>query len=442
MAFIPQLRDWFFRGNAPENPRGKKINFLDNGQPDQDVMERLVASTIFKLERGDRAKQRQGAETLEQLAGWVEIATDEEVLNYFNGLDETPGSETTKVVHPQQLTEVAANTNEDDLYTLPGIDNNSNAPEFEDAQTIEFVKDVNETRRNKFLGRISPNLFSWLTNIVSNINLINTTIFGPGGPDNPGGGIGDGATYFNDQPMPEKVGGWDAGSTFDPAKTSKEMWDGLLYPFQVPEITLTLGTLFKTFEVGENLPTANTVNYTVSNVGNLQAPANGNLTSDIGSASFPVNPITLLAGGTFDVNFPGGTTETVATSREVTVASIDAKGNPVNGQGNILFRHKRYWGTHPGFVNPSDAAIIAANSEFSTTRQQVRNGFDGGGNYLFFAWPTSFGNPTFIVNGLTNTAWTKIRSAGAFINASGFSEPYDVWISNTPQASPLNIEVQ
>ena len=56
---------------------------------------------------------------------------------------------------------------------------------------------------------------------------------------------------------------------------------------------------------------------------------------------------------------------------------------------------------------------------------------------MVFAWPTSFGTPAFVVNGLPNTAFTLISSAFSFTNANGYVNTYDVWISNTAQNSPI-----
>lgn len=440
---MKQLIEWFFRNDAPENSRGQKVNLQNDGEPDESFWRTMFASLLNFKETSHRAKQKTGPETNAELVGHVQIHTDTQAKAYESGLDETPTKETTRVVHAAQLPESNENP---ELLTLPGIENNDDAPEIE-TSTIEVTVDPAQDKRNNFLFRIHPGFFTWLGNIVTNIDLLNLTIYGPGGPNNPGGGsVG---SYLNPDPMPEKVGGWEAGSTFDPAKSTQEMWDGLLYPYQVPEIAITLGSLFKTFEVGEALPVSNTVNYTVSNIGNIAAPNDGNLASTVGAAIFPVNPITLAAAGTFDVNFPAATTETAPASREVTLTGLDTQAGTPVGTGTILFRHKRYWGTHPSFTNPSDGQIIAADggssgpgNEFSQSRLQTRNGFNGGGDYLFFAWPTSFGTPSFKVNGLANSAWTKIRDNAAFINASGFSEPYDVWISDTAQGSPLNVEVE
>ena len=50
------------------------------------------------------------------------------------------------------------------------------------------------------------------------------------------------------------------------------------------------------------------------------------------------------------------------------------------------------------------------------------------GQYVYFAYPSSFGVATFTVNGLLNTDWSL--TTRAFVNASGYSEPFHIYRSN------------
>ena len=86
-------------------------------------------------------------------------------------------------------------------------------------------------------------------------------------------------------------------------------------------------------------------------------------------------------------------------------------------------------GVSPGYV---------LTNTFSKTYVNI----NGGGMYLVFAWPSVFGTPSFVVNGLLSTAFTKVRGVSnlnSFTNELGFTSNYDVWVSNTAQNSPLTI---
>jgi hypothetical protein len=181
--------------------------------------------------------------------------------------------------------------------------------------------------------------------------------------------------YTNPEPMPADVGGWEEGSTFS-ALTMQEMWDGLLYPYQYPSIDLT-GAVFKTYEVGEFLPTGATLNYTVDNSVNIksQPPNVGDPSTNVAGATFPIDPFELLAAGTFDIEFAASTTLTAPGSRTITITGTNTRDETFSDTETMLWRHKRYWGNYdPGacpatdlyiggvlngsFVPPNDTQII------------------------------------------------------------------------------------
>ena len=85
--------------------------------------------------------------------------------------------------------------------------------------------------------------------------------------------------------------------------------------------------------------------------------------------------------------------------------------------------------------------ILQTYPSLSGTKNGTYLGINGSsttpGEYLVFAWPSSYGTPTFTINGLPNTAWTKIGISISFTNMNSYANTYDVWISNTAQNSPI-----
>jgi hypothetical protein len=138
------------------------------------------------------------------------------------------------------------------------------------------------------------------------------------------------------------------------------------------------------------------------------------------------------------------------TSTTYTVSVVTSDGKTGSASSTVAWQWKRYWGAFASAVPPTnagfsitDAQILAltgagvgTGNELSTTRVKTYNNINAAGNYLVFAWPSSWGTPTFVINGLINTAFTKVRS-NTFVNASGGSTAYDVWVSNTTQASAI-----
>jgi hypothetical protein len=138
---------------------------------------------------------------------------------------------------------------------------------------------------------------------------------------------------------------------------------------------------------------------------------------------------------------------------------------------NLTWYNRIYWGkvdlssigspnltTNPGLaatvvplVNDSTVRNLtganangqAFGSELSATKTRVYNGIDGGGYYLVFAWPSNVAGaytPTFTVNGLPSTAFTRIRTNSPFNNQYLFSGTnYEVWVSNTAQNAQISL---
>lgn len=92
----------------------------------------------------------------------------------------------------------------------------------------------------------------------------------------------------------------------------------------------------------------------------------------------------------------------------------------------VSFLNKVYWGPQAA-SSLNDAQIIALSSALASTFDQTRT-ITCAAEYMYFAWPTSYGTPQFTVNGLLNTAWTKVTRA--FVNASGYSNGYDIYRSD------------
>lgn len=126
------------------------------------------------------------------------------------------------------------------------------------------------------------------------------------------------------------------------------------------------------------------------------------------------------------------------TSWTLTVTSAD--GTEVKTASSaVAFYSRRYWGASAS-ENASDVDIQGLSSELSNSRLQTRT-MDGQGKYLWFAWPVGFGAPTFIVNGLQNSAWEEtIRS---FTNTLGYSTSYRLYRSTYLQyGTGLQVLVQ
>jgi hypothetical protein len=257
------------------------------------------------------------------------------------------------------------------------------------------------------------------------------------------------AFFQNSDPMLISVGGFATGSTFPTSTTMQDMWNQLLYPYIPPGVNITGGNIR---EFGSN--PAVTLNWSVIKK-----------SEDI--QSIIVNGLP-QSGAPFTTN-QSGFQNTFATPNVNTTFTITVNDGTqiVNDTTTVTWQNKRYWGRvnltslgnpnltiNPGAVSSIipllnnsviqglNGAGVGSGNELSTDINKTYTGIDGAGQYLVFAWPSSFTNsqtPQFIVNGQINTAFIRIRNNSPFVNQWGYTTNYEVWISNTLQNSPLNI---
>lgn len=105
----------------------------------------------------------------------------------------------------------------------------------------------------------------------------------------------------------------------------------------------------------------------------------------------------------------------------------------------IYFYNKRHWGPDASATLDSAGILTLTGSEFSTSRLQTKNFDCSGGKYIWFAWPTSFGQGTFYVNGFLTTF---VEDTVSHTNASGHTENYYTYRSYYIQnGSSINVQV-
>lgn len=112
--------------------------------------------------------------------------------------------------------------------------------------------------------------------------------------------------------------------------------------------------------------------------------------------------------------------------------------NTDSASATLNFRAKRWWGISPLSTFTGADILTLQNSELSTNRQQVRT-FNGGGQYMWFAFPTSYGLPTFVVNGLPSTAF--VTETVSHTNESGHTQNYYVIRTTTVQNGTLTTQI-
>jgi len=246
-------------------------------------------------------------------------------------------------------------------------------------------------------------------------------------------------TYTNASPTPYTIGGIPAGSTFT-AKTMTEMWDALLYPYIAPVASLSGGN---TREFGS--PNAVTLSWSATK-GSKNVTA---ITVCIGRPDQEsITLTTINSTGNQSSTKSSTSTQNTNTTFFMTVTDIPNGSSTVSAQTTVSWSSAVYWGKTPTFALPSmsivgsqpawaDGAGVGSGKNLSGSRAANYSGINGAGQYLVFAWPSSYGTPAFTINGLPNTAFTKIGTAVSHTNMYSYPTNYDVWISNTAQNSAI-----
>jgi len=107
---------------------------------------------------------------------------------------------------------------------------------------------------------------------------------------------------------------------------------------------------------------------------------------------------------------------------------------------STTWRPRLYYGIGP--VGGSDEAFIKAlgSQPLAPSRNITFTVAPGSGQYIYYAAPTSYGTPTFIVNSFEG-GFDFIATV-AVTNAHGVTENYDLWRSHNPNLGTTTVQVQ
>ena len=270
-------------------------------------------------------------------------------------------------------------------------------------------------------------------------------------------------TFMNPNPTTITVGGVSSGTTFPTPQTVQQMFNAILYPYTTPIISLTPNTIK---EYGQSLTHNLTWSVTKRSNPILSVVVNGfTITTILPNQLFQTG--TRNVSGTYSSisgSFP------VSTTNNFLMTVNDGTTNTTT-IATLTWMNRIYWGTidlsglafpNPNLtLNPSYATFVTSaitsnliktlngagvgtGSELSITKNKTYNQINANGKYLIFAWPSSVSGattPTFTVNGLPNTAFTRVNTAWVFTNQFNATTNYEVWVSNTAYNSATNIIV-
>ena len=213
-----------------------------------------------------------------------------------------------------------------------------------------------------------------------------------------GGSKGGGASYYSNlNPTPYKVGGIEAGTSFDNVEITK-MFDMLLYPFEI-----SLSVTPNKAQLGDTL---NSILLKFETNGASESNINGIDVTGIDELIYP---------------------EPVSENKIFTLTA--KKDNQTKTkQVSIQFLNNIYWGATSN-PNPTNAEILASNKQLSNSKSKSVVYDCSGGKRYFIAYPKRLGSVILSVNGFPNNNFTQIQRA--FANEFGYIEDYFICYGNT-----------
>lgn len=262
--------------------------------------------------------------------------------------------------------------------------------------------------------------------------------------------------YFqNTNPTTIEVGGILLGTTFSTQHTVQQMFDNLLYPYVQPILSFsaTNSLPLSDKEYGQN---PNSTSYW------SVEKRSGTITT------ITVDGQTILPTGNSQAGTKiiTGSYSTIAASTYNSFEMIVNDGiSSYTSLTSYEWMNRLYWGNldlsgmnYPDFtLDPSLLSTVTMDSStilglgssklFKGINDTTSEKFDllAGGNYLVFAWSSYIPfatTPRFYVNGVRSTAFSNIKTGWDLVNTYGATSSYEVWISNTPQYSELEIDLK
>jgi hypothetical protein len=254
-----------------------------------------------------------------------------------------------------------------------------------------------------------------------------------GSPVSPGTAV----TYTNAEPTPVSIGGIDAGTTFS-AKTMKEMWDMLLYPYQAPAFSsFTITGQATTLEVGDTTDGSPSFAWTTTNSSNVE-PNTINIVDTTAAYTYCTGE-----PNTSPFNSLGdGITEIVAGSHVFTISADNTEAASFSRTFTITWKWRYFYG------ESATTPLTEANIE-GLRASALGTGFAGtyafsadASKYKYLCYPASFGTASSFKDQSTNldvpfeTPYTI-----SVTNAFGCTTNYNVHRSTNQIGAAINIIV-
>lgn len=242
-------------------------------------------------------------------------------------------------------------------------------------------------------------------------------------------------TYTNATPMPTALGGYATGTTFS-NKTMTEMWDGVLYPYQVPAFSaFAISGQTTPLEVGASILANRTFTWATTNPSNITANS-----LVIKNDTTGINIKTGLANDGSEVTTHTAISKSTATTNQFSITGTNSKGAVFSRTYTVAWQWRMYYG--------ESVSTTLAEAAIKTLRVgNLGSGFAGtyimsAGGYKYLCYPSSMGTATTFKDGGTglNVPMETVYIVSV-TNGNGIVTNYNVHRTTNILGSTLNLIV-
>ena len=99
-----------------------------------------------------------------------------------------------------------------------------------------------------------------------------------------------------------------------------------------------------------------------------------------------------------------------------------------------------YWGVGPDGLSSEADIEGLANSALASSRGRTFTVTAGSGEHIYYAFPSSYGTPTFFVGGFEG-GFELEASAVSVTNVNGVTQNYDLWKSTNANLGTTTVQV-
>lgn len=244
--------------------------------------------------------------------------------------------------------------------------------------------------------------------------------------------------YSNLTPMPEEVGGYESGNTFDNT-TLQQLFTNLLYPYQYPNVQTFLMLAQPTvIEVGDMITGGNkTFSWTILNDENISANtvAIEDVTNNILYSNIYSND------GTEIINIGNDIIKTSAQKNTWKISAQNTKGQIISKTFSVDWRWRTYHGASVlESLNETEIKTLISSSldlNFTGNKAVANEG------YKYFIYPVAFGLKTIFQD--ISSGFAVAMNPAITVNITneyGINNEYYVHRTTNPIVSSLTIAVK